>query len=508
MPHRPKLNAELLRSTAPRPSAVSFPPAQVLDLPERVVQFGTGGFLRGFVEHFIDAANHAGTFDGRIVAIGSTGSGRDDVVNAQDGLFTLVVEGMENARATREFRLVTSLSRAIDAVTNWDAVLELAANPDLELVFSNTTEVGIETDPDNSPGSPPRSFPGKLAVFLAARAAAFDYSADAGLTIIPCELIEKNGDRLKEIVRDLAERWSFDPRFLPWLESSVIFCNTLVDRIVPGEPSLERRKELEDLLGYHDDLLTICEPYRLFAIEGDGSNPALRFASADRGVIITDDIEPYRLNKVRLLNGAHSLLAPLALQCGATTVYEAVSDEAIGAYLRRTMYDELVASLDVQGAGGFARQVVERFSNPYLAHSLFDITLQGTTKMRVRVVPSIVEFFEREHRAPELIAFGFAAYILFLRGDLQELRRSKGLAVPVDDQAVAVRDAWDSVENAAEVAHNVCGNFLLWGIDLNDIPGFTDAVARDITDMTRDGIHAALEHLLYRSAPAREKTTV
>jgi tagaturonate reductase len=172
------------------------------------------------------------------------------------------------------------------------------------------------------------------------------------------------------------------------------------------------------------------------------------------------------------------------------------------------MYDELVASLDVQGAGGFARQVVERFSNPYLAHSLFDITLQATTKMRVRVVPSIVEFFEREHRAPELIAFGFAAYILFLRGDLQEARRSKGLAVPVDDQAVAVRDAWDSAGNAAEVAHSVCGNFLLWGIDLNDIPGFTDAVARDITDMTRDGIHAALEHLLYRSAPAREKTTV
>src|SRR5688572_25012289 len=372
MPHRPKLNAELLRSTAPRPSAVSFPPAQVLDLPERVVQFGTGGFLRGFVEHFIDAANHAGTFDGRIVAIGSTGSGRDDVVNRQDGLFTLVVEGMENARATREFHLISSLSRAIDAAGDWNAVLELARNPDLELVFSNTTEVGIEPDPDDSPAVPPRSFPGKLAMFLAQRAAEFDYSPDAGLTILPCELIANNGERLKALVSDLASRWKFDPRFQPWLDSSVIFCNTLVDRIVPGEPSPTRRTELEALLGYHDDLITICEPYRLFAIEGDATNPALRFASADRGVIVTDDIEPYRLSKVRLLNGAHSLLAPLALLCGSHTVYEAVSDEVIGAYLRRTMYDELVVSLDVQGAGAFARQVVERFSNPYLAHSLFD----------------------------------------------------------------------------------------------------------------------------------------
>ena len=507
MPNRPKLNADLLRSTAPRPSAVAFPPASVLDLPERVVQFGTGGFLRGFVEHFIEAANYAGSFDGRVVAIGSTGSGRDDVVNRQDGLFTLVVEGMENARAIREFHLTSSLSRAIDATTDWNAVLDIARNPDLELVFSNTTEVGIEPDPDATPSVPPRSFPGKLAVFLEERAREFDFSPDAGLTILPCELIEKNGERLKEIVVELAGRWSFDPRFSVWLNESVIFCNTLVDRIVPGEPSPQRRAELEDLLGYHDDLLTVCEPYRLFAIEGDAANPALRFASADRGVIVTDDIEPYRLSKIRLLNGAHSLLAPLALQCGATTVYEAVSDEAVGAYLRRTMYDELVPSLDVPGVTGFARQVVERFSNPYLAHSLFDITLHGTKKMRVRVIPSIVEFHERERRVPDLIAFGFAAYLLFLRGEMHEARRGAGLAVPPDDQAESIRAAWEASSDAADVAHRVCGNESLWGIDLNRVGGFVDAVAAHLSEITRDGAHSALEHLLYRSAQ-REGTTV
>jgi tagaturonate reductase len=423
---RRTLDRSVITAAAPTPGSVELPPAGLLELPERAVQFGTGGFLRGFVEFFIDSANRAGLFDGRIVAIGSTGSGRDDVVNDQQGLYTLVTEGVLNGRPVQEFRLMSSLSRALSANADWDQVLQLARNPEIALVFSNTTEVGIVLDPDDELGEPPRSFPGKLTAFLYERARTFGYSVESGLQIIPCELVERNGDKLREIVVELANRWNLGASFHRWLSECVVFCNTLVDRIVPGVPSPERRAEIEAALGYRDGLITICEPYRLFAIECPSDcRGALSFADADPGIILASDIEPYRLRKVRLLNGAHSLLAPVALQCGASTVFEAMSDDLVGAYLRRTMYDELVAALDVPAAATFAREVVERFSNPYLAHSLFDITLHGTAKMKVRVIPSIMDFAVRETRVPELIAFGFASFLLFLRGDLQSLRRSR-----------------------------------------------------------------------------------
>lgn len=507
MSERPNLDRALLGSPALRASAAVFPPLGLLNLPEKVVQFGTGAFLRGFVEHFIDAANRAGSFNGRVVAISTTGSGRDDILNRQNGLYTLIVEGVENARPVREFQIVSSLSRAIDATASWDDVLDVARNPDVEVVFSNTTELGIENDPDAVPLLPPRSFPGKLTMFLAERARVFEYSPDAGLTIVPCELVEKNGERLRAMVLGLAKTWNLGAAFNGWVHDNVIFCNTLVDRIVPGAPSMSKREEVEDLLGYRDNLLTVCEPYRLFAIEGDQRNPALAFASADRGVVLTDDVEPYRLAKVRLLNGAHSLLAPVALQCGVQTVFEAVSDDLIGAYLRRTMYDELVPSLELASAGEFARRVVERFSNPYLAHSLFDITLQGTTKMRVRVIPSIVAFVEKEQKVPELIAFGFAASLLFLRGELHDERRAAGMQVPPDEQAFAIREQWRNGASPSEVARRSCADMSLWGLDLGALDGFAESVETHLNSMARTGVRASLEHFLFRAVTQHEEAT-
>ena len=500
---RPNLDRNVLTQQLGRSSAVQFPPVSVLDLPERAVQFGTGAFLRGFVEYFIDEANRAGSFDGRIVAIASTSTGRDDIVNRQDGLYTLLTEGVEDGRPIRDFRVISSLSRALSANAEWSEVLDLARNPEIALVFSNTTEVGIVLDPDDDMDDPPRSFPGKLASFLYERARTFGYSAESGLTIIPCELIERNGDKLREIVNELSQRWNLGAAFSRWLAANVVFCNTLVDRIVPGSPSADRREEIDDLLGYRDELVTVCEPYRLFAIEVPAqSRHALRFADADSTIILTDDIEPYRLRKVRLLNGAHSLLAPLALQCGFETVYEAISDDAVGAYVRRTMYDEIVSALDVPNGGNYARQVVERFANPCLAHSLFDITLHGTTKMKVRVIPSIVDFAEKEHRVPELIAFGFASFLLFLRGDLQQQRRAAGLAVPIDEQAARIRDLWNRIapENSAEaVARGACRDETLWGVNLASIAGFEESVAGHLTRMTESGVHTALSQMLFRS---------
>jgi tagaturonate reductase len=264
-------------------------------------------------------------------------------------------------------------------------------------VISNTTEVGIVLDDDDRfDADPPRSFPGKLTRFLAERARAFDYDERRGLVVLPCELIENNGDTLQDIVHKLAQRRTLGPRFERWLDASVTFCNTLVDRIVPGALPAEESNRIERLFGYRDGLITACESYALFAIQGDERvRTALGFADADPRIIVAPDIRPYRERKVRVLNGAHTISVPVALLAGLETVRDAVEDERVGRFIRRAMFDDIVPSLDAPDAEEFAREVLERFANPYIRHSLIDITLYGTTKMRVRVVPSIVDHYRR-----------------------------------------------------------------------------------------------------------------
>lgn len=505
MADRRRLSQSTLSALEFRSEVIEPPAENLLTLPERAAQFGTGAFLRGFIEYFLDAANRSGAFSGKVVAIGSTGSGRDEIVNEQDGLYTLAVEGLEHGRAHREFRIISSLSRALSASADWNEVRALARDPNIELVFSNTTEVGIVLDEDERPASPPRSFPGKLTMFLFERARATEYGPAGAITVIPCELIEKNGDRLREIVFALADRWALGNDFLEWLDSAVVFCNTLVDRIVPGRPALERIAELEEMLGYRDELLTACEPYRLFAIEAPrDARDRLGFAVADPGVVIADDIEPYRLRKVRLLNGSHSLLAPLALQCGVTTVLEAVTDDDIGEFLRRTMFDELVPACGASGASEFAAEVLDRFSNPYIRHALIDIMLQATAKMRARVVPTILDYVRREGRPPELTSFGFASFLLYQRGDDGKGGQSPRQAIPADDGAQRIRDLWGATDASAsdgiaQFVDRVCDEQSFWGHDLRRLPGFNEAVTIHLSKMLQHGVRSALSQLLARS---------
>lgn len=488
----PLLNRALVESAAFQARTdVGVPAPALLDLPERAVQFGTGAFLRGFVEPFLDAANRAGRFAGRVVMVGSTGSGRDRVLAEQDGLFTLSVQGIEDGAPVHEQRVIGSVSRALSAVDEWDAVLECARNPLLELVFSNTTEVGIVLDEDDRPEmAPPRSFPGKLTRFLYERAAAFDFDPARGVVVLPCELIEDNGDRLHAIVLQLAERWKLDARFAAWIAAAVPFCNTLVDRIVPGTPAADARAEAEAALGYRDALLTVAEAYRLFVIQGDDTLRA-RIPFADvPGVTVTEDVAPYRLRKVRMLNGAHTVTVPAAVLCGCETVVEAVRHPMIGPFLRRAMLDEIVPTVDAPRGEAYARAVLDRFANPYVKHALRDISLQQTMKMRVRVVPSILRNGEMG-RVPESLAFGFAAYLRMVREGL-------GLA---DDQADRVRTHWVGRDDA-DVARAVCADTELWGADLSAVPGFAAAVAAALARMRAHGVEAALEQHLAAAATA------
>jgi tagaturonate reductase len=502
MTERPTLSPALVPALAARDDLV-LPTRSQLALPERAVQFGTGALLRGLVDALLDQANRQGLFGGRVVMIGSTGSGRDRAINDQGGLFTLVVQGLVDGAARRDFQLVSSVSRALAASTQWTEVLRCAESPELELIFSNTTEVGIvldESDAQSAPGdAAPRSFPGKLAAFLLHRARWCRYDTARAPIVIPTELIEDNGGKLRDIVVTLAQRWKTEPEFLGWLDE-VRFCNTLVDRIVPGAPSEQYASELHELLPYQDRMITIAEPYRLFAIEGDAVlRQRLGFADADEGVIVAGSITPYRLRKVRLLNGAHTSFVSLAILAGCRTVREAVEHPALGAFLRSVLLDEIVPSLDVPGAEGFAREVLERFANPYLQHQLWDITLQGTTKFRVRVVPSILDHVRATGSVPRALALGFAGFLAFQQGTLQDARRGTGASVPADAVGESIQARWRDVgrdpASIAAFVRTICADAELWGTDLAAVPGFVDVVADDLATILEHGPVAAIEAL-------------
>lgn len=499
MSDRPALDARIvlarnLASTVP----VGLPDPSLLALPERAAQFGTGALLRGLVDYVVDAANREGKFNGRVVVIGSTGSGRDELVNAQDGLYTLLVEGVENGQPVREYRIIAAVSRALSATAEWDGVLAVARNPEIEIIFSNTTEVGIVFDVGDLPDlAPPRSFPGKLTRFLHERARTFNYDSAHGVTVLPCELIERNGAKLREIVLLLAAKWELGDEFAEWVGANVTFCDTLVDRIVSGEPRAHRASEVESALGYRDGLVTVCEPYRLFAIAAD-SRARARLASlvTDDSVVLTEDVSPYRERKVRILNGAHSAMVSLALLCGCETVFDAATDRDVGRFIRRLVLDEILPTVDLPGAEQFAREVLERFANPFVAHSLMDITLHGTAKISLRVVPSIVSYTKGHGHPPPALCLGFAAFLFFQRGDIQSQRARAGLPVPPDDAGQKIRSQWgkfgDSDESFAELARAVCRDSTLWGIGLTTVPGFVDALAFDLAAIASNGSRSAL----------------
>ena len=291
---------------------LNLPNESVFNLPEKVLQFGTGVLLRGLCDYFIDKANKQGIFNGRIIVVKSTDKGDADAFNEQDGLFTHAVKGIENGQAIEQYILNASISRTLSARSQWHEILHCAKNPEMQIVISNTTEVGIALlENDKITNNPPASFPVKLLAFLYERWKEFKGSASSGMVIVPTELVVGNGDLLRDIVLKQAHNNNLEPEFIDWLKKHNNFCNSLVDRIVPGQPEKEMVDELQKKFGYEDNLMVLSEVYRLWAIQGDEHvRKVLSFAQADSGVIIERDIEIYRELKLRMLNGTHTL------QCG------------------------------------------------------------------------------------------------------------------------------------------------------------------------------------------------
>ena len=363
-----------------------------MSLPETILQFGTGRFLRAFADLFIHQANHEGQEVGRIVVVQSTGDDRAALLNRQGGQYHVVIRGLAAGSVVDRVESVASVSRALVANSQWQDVQALARSPHVRVVLSNTTEVGYALNPSDKVDSiPPRSFPGKLLMVLKER---FDANLP-GLAIIPCELREHNADILQKHLLEQAASWLLPPTFCRWLREACTWHNTLVDRIVTGAPP-------DHSLAAEDTLLTVCEPYALWAIQlREGRKHFIHHPS----IHWTPDVQPYFLRKVRLLNGAHTALVIKAGPDRFKTVKEAVSDEAISSWLERLLFDEIVPTIEdrVESAAQFARDVLERFRNPFLEHKLKDIAAYHEDKVKVRLVPTFEEYQTKFNKKPPLL---------------------------------------------------------------------------------------------------------
>ncbi len=357
---------------------------------ETVLQFGAGNFLRAFIDLFIEEANRAGDF-GKVVVVQSTGRGRADALNAAGGRYHVALQGVENGVVVDRTESVGSISRALFAGTEWQKVLEVAVSPDLRWVVSNTTEAGFAlSDMDAAEGEVPVSFPAKLLAVLLARFRA----GLPGVTVLPCELIEANGIKLLGLVMEQAARWKVDGAAVEWLRGECRWVNNLVDRIVPGPP------KAHPLLG-KDPLLLAAEPFALWAIESTGG-----FELNHPAVVVTADITPYYLRKVRILNGAHTALAAHALPLGLRTVGECMAHPEVGPWLEALLAEEIVPVLDgrVDDPAGFARTTMDRFRNPFFEHALSAIALNHEAKLKTRLLPTLEDFQRLFGREPRRIA--------------------------------------------------------------------------------------------------------
>lgn len=387
--------------------------------PIKVVQFGEGNFLRAFVDPFIQTINEKGLFDGNVAVIQPMPFGRVKDLEQQDGLYTLILEGLENGKVVHESKIVDVISAFIDPYQEYKAFLELATSTDITTVISNTTEAGIAyLNEEVNFTATPVSFPGKLLAFLRMRFETFAGDMGKGLDIIACELIDDNGQTLKRVLIELARSNQMSETFIHWMTTANRFYNTLVDRIVPGYPKEDAAK-LEAEWGYLDHSIVKGEIFHLWVIEGEkGLNERLPFDAAGLNVYFVDYLKPYKERKVKILNGSHTAMVPVAYLAGIDTVKESVNDPLVGKFIRNYIWDEIIPTIDLPKADMdlFANAVLERYLNPFVRHELMSIALNSMSKYKSRILPSVLERLSTK-AFPKLALFSLAALIVFYKGE-------------------------------------------------------------------------------------------
>ena len=463
-------------------------------LPVKILQFGQGNFMRGFFDWQVDLLNERTGLDAGVVVVRPRGGSKAPLLDVQDGLFTVLVRGLDEAgQPVKQVRTVTCVAREIDPGTMYADYLAQAANPDLRFIVSNTTEAGIVVnDTDRQADAPPVTFPAKLTQLLFARYLAFEGAHDKGLVLLPCELIDNNGAALRDAVLHYARLWALPSRFAAWIGAACTFCNTLVDRIVTGYPAADAA-DIERELGYADPFLVAAEYYYLFVIEGPAwVADELKLAGSGLNVKLVDDITPYKKRKVGILNGGHTTLVPVALLAGLEAVGPAVDDEQVGDFLRAAIDDEIIPALEMDRAEleGFAADVLRRFRNPAIHHRLASIALNSWSKFAARVAPQLLRYAElHDGRLSRRLVLALAANLVLYRGGVIEL---------ADDAATLAwfRAGWDNVDAGTwtvdDLVRGWLANTALWGRDLNAVPGLAAQLGADVRAIDERGMRALL----------------
>lgn len=447
--------------------------------PERILQFGGGNFLRGFVDWVVDVLNAETDFGGGIVIVKATPGVYDDL-EAQDCLFTTYLHGVQDGEFVEDTRLISAVNRAVYPYQDFNAYLALARQPELRFIFSNTTESGIVFSADDrAADEPPATFPAKLTRFLHERYLHFEGAPARGCIIIPTELIVDNATRLREIILKYASLWKLEKGFADWIMQHNLFCNTLVDRIVSGYPEADAER-LFTALGYQDRLLSAGEIYHSWIIEAPSTLldefPVDRTETA-LNVQVVDDAAPYRTVKVRLLNGAHTSLTPLGILLGIESVREALEREALASFLADLIFQEVipsVAEIPPKQLEAFARDVFDRFRNPHIHHRLLTIALNSSSKVKERILPSLLGYLETRGELPERLVIAFAAFIRLYQGEW------RGAPIPLKDDPEALswfKAQWAEADSTENLVDRVLSNAALWECDLSAVPGLAPAVS-------------------------------
>ncbi len=474
------------------------------DRPIRVVQFGEGNFLRAFADYMIDIANEKGVFDGNIAIVKPIAFGNLERFENQDNLYTVVLRGKENGETVNDKRIITSVSKVLDAAKDYNEYMALSELDCLRFIISNTTEAGIVLDKNDSMDALPSSYPGKLTKFLYNRYIKFGADASKGLIILPVELIENNGGKLRECVLALSDIWNLPTEFKAWVENDNIFCSTLVDRIVTGYPGAEAASKIYDEIGYTDDLIDVGEPFALWVIESDKDiSGEFPLDKAGLPVVFTDNQKPYRERKVRVLNGAHTSSVLAAYLCGFDIVRDCMYDAVMGKFIRSIVRDEIapLVNLPADEVLAFADSVFERFKNPFIDHALLSISLNSVSKWKARVLPSFKDYVATNGKLPKLITFSFAALLAFYTsseladGALVAKRAAGDLYSVRDDETVIKFFAENSTKASDEFIKLACANKAFWGEDLTKYDNFTTQVTKWY-DLIRADAKAALKTVL------------
>ena len=471
---------------------------------EKVMQFGEGNFLRAFVDDFFDIANEKAGWNGKVVLVQPIAGGLSELINRQQGLYTLYLRGSQNGQKIDEKRVISAVSRCLNPYGEWDRVLEFARSDSLEIIVSNTTEAGIVHDSESAfDQAPPVSFPAKLTRVLYERFTA----GKPGIVMLSCELIDNNGKELLKCVNQYIDDWKLSEDFKRWVNEENTFCSTLVDRIVPGRiRDAAEVQRLNDINGYEDPLTDVGECFGVWVIEGPAwLEQKLPFKAAGCPVMVVPDVTPYKKRKVRILNGAHTGFVLGAYLAGFDIVRDCMHDDTVLGYMNRMLYEEVIPTLplDKEDCKQFAAAVQDRFNNPFVNHELMSISLNSTSKWRARNMPTFLDYVDQFGRLPACLTTSFAAYIAFYTSDIQALtdaglvcRRPKGNEYTVSDDRW-VLEFYDAHRNDgdAELVHAVMTNADMWGRDLTEVPGFEREVTRILGVIRGEGALAA-----YRAA--------